>query len=55
MIKQFASKQYTITRTSTMIQALPLELNLQKVHHFILSDAVHIQISIKGVGLLSNL
>ena len=53
IIKQATSKKQRITRISD--QALPLEWNFQKVHHFIQSDVVHIQIPIKGAGLLSNL
>ena len=36
-------------------QILPLEWNLQKARRFILSDVVHIQVPIKGAGILSNL
>ena len=51
MIKQVASKN---NQNKYNDQTLPLEA-VQKVHPFILSDVVDIQIPIKDAALLSNL
>ena len=52
MIKYYDQVLWSSTMNNYYDQALPLEWNLQKVHRFILLDVVHIQIPIKGAGLL---